>query len=71
MAAEAPIEEQQQVLLDRICAIRATTTEGLTARAKSLALWAPDLIHETTPDFCYDTRMAAALLRDMVGSAAA
>jgi hypothetical protein len=65
-----PFTRRQSELIDRICT-RATTREGLLARARSLTIWAPDLLKNHTPHACWDNRMVATLLRDLLGSAQA
>lgn len=62
----APIEHQQKVLLSRICEARATTQAGFQARARTLALWADGITDHADDDSRpWDTRMIAALVRDM------
>jgi hypothetical protein len=65
--ARAPLEEEQEELAARMCAMRATTLAGLVARANALVIWAPDLAEGAEGDHL-DKQMLAALLRDMVGA---
>ena len=61
LAAEKPF-------LDRMTELRAVTLEGQAARARSLVLWAPDLVSEGTTG---DTigLLTHAVLRDLIGEA--
>ena len=68
--AIAPLSDAQDELLDRICALRATTPAGIKARAKTLVLFVPDKAECADDEGGYvDERMIAALLRDLVGRA--
>lgn len=63
--AEDAIAALQGPLLDRICALRATTPEGWRARAGTLALYAPHIARHDPGDHV-DSRMVGALLRDLL-----
>jgi len=64
--AQEPIYAEQERLLEPLCRLRATTLDGFRARARTLALWAPDLlVPDETMEPTTDERMVAALLRDM------
>lgn len=47
---------------------RAQTLEGIRAKAKTLALWAPHFLEEAGG---WDEEFTASIIRDLVGSAAA
>jgi hypothetical protein len=65
----APLLAQQKRLLVPILSGRATTFEGVVARAHTLVLWAPDLA-EDGEDYAYlEHQMLAALLRDLLALA--
>ncbi len=65
--AVAPFQEAQEPLLERIIALRATTSDGFKARARTLAGWNQDAMRQIGPGHYLEDRMLAALLRDMVG----
>jgi hypothetical protein len=68
--AIVPLQEQQRALLDRICAIRAKTIDGMTARAKTLTLFAADDVTDPNdPEDYWPQRMGAAVVRDLAGRA--
>jgi hypothetical protein len=64
-AAEDTLQIHQRPLLDRICATPATTLEGARAKGAALATWAPD--HLKPPTQCWDERLLASLLADLIG----
>ena len=69
-AASCVIEVDQRRLLDRICALPPATSEGCKAVARSLALLAPDYADPTHyAAGTMDERLAATLLRGMMGRA--
>jgi hypothetical protein len=57
-------------LVERLCATRAVTVEGIRAKARSLALWEPDSLHPTGERF-WDEDLMASILADLLGSAQA
>lgn len=62
----AGIDRQQAPILERMMAIKATTPAGITARVRTLAMWAPDAMENDGPDCMWNERMLAALLRDLM-----
>jgi hypothetical protein len=62
-----PIERQQKPLIDAICIRRAVTPDGISAKARSLIVWAPDWLQ---PNPFWDERLIASILADLTGSAA-
>ena len=66
-AAQQPFLEAQDPLLERICAIRATTPQGQAARARTLLGWDKDPIW--THDYCWNSQLIGAIVRDLVGEA--
>ena len=67
-AETEPMEEQQAELIDRLCALRATTHAGLVARGSALLAYAPDYRRHVHSAFV-DEKMLGALLRDLMGDA--
>lgn len=68
-AEQARISDLQDVLLDPICALRATTLTGFLTLARTLTWWDSEC---AKPDeaYCYvNDRLAATLLRSMTGRA--
>ena len=65
----APLRAEQAALVNRACALRATTLDGLRARARVLLLWDTELPTADAPESCIDDRMLAALIRDLLGGA--
>ncbi len=70
-AAEASAEQdrchqEQAPLVSRMCELRATTHEGMAARARSLALWDEELMKVDGSNFVGD-RLTAAIVRDLIG----
>jgi len=59
-----PRDGELDSLLDELCATRATSLDGISARLQALLHWAPYLIKEWQRGG-YDRRMCAALLRDL------
>ncbi len=66
----APLGQRMTVVLDRICALRAVTPEGVRARGATYVAYAPEVIEEIDRSGCNDERLLAALMRDLVGSGA-
>ena len=64
---EQPLAEAQDPLLERICAIRATTPQGQSARARTLLGWDKDPCW--TDDGCWNSQLIGAIVRDLVGEA--
>ncbi len=56
----------QEPLVDRICGQVAVTRDGQVARARSLALWEPDLLDDAGET---GQRITAAILRDLMSQA--
>lgn len=65
-AAKEQIMEQQEPILERILELRATTVAGFAARARTLALWAPDTMDGGGAKCAWNERMTHALLRDLM-----
>ena len=64
------LRQQQEPLLDRICAMPCRTLAGASALATSLVLWeASELDGEDDPDACMNERLLSALVRGLVGRA--
>ena len=61
-----PIRAGQDDLLCQIEAIRATTLQGVVARAAMFAAWADDILADWAESTAYDDRMLLALVRDAV-----
>ncbi len=64
-AAIEPLHDAQDPLLHRICELRATTPQGQVARARTLLAWDKDPIW--THDFCWNSQLIGAIVRDLVG----
>jgi hypothetical protein len=60
------IVKTQGPLVKRMHALRATTAEGHAARARCIALWAPDLVEEGSGDF--GAVLISAMLRDAIAA---
>lgn len=64
-----PICDAQEPLVERICAMRATTLEGARARVRSILLWDADADPAKDP-LCFghsmNHRMTAAVFRDLL-----
>lgn len=60
-----PLHDRQDAILGDICSLRATTREGLRARARTYTLWWPEALNVSDASF-WDERMLAALLRDLL-----
>jgi hypothetical protein len=71
--ATAPLDQEQRGLIDRMCELRASTLNGIRARARTLVLWAADEAEGAEcKSNCLDDRMRAAISRDLIaGSVAA
>ena len=68
----APLQAALDDLLNHICAVRATAPEGFKARARTLALWNPDVLKTAGEEGAYwEDRMVAALVRDMLAGGVA
>ncbi len=66
-AAQQPFLKAQDPLLERICAMRATTPHGHAARARTLLAWDRDPCW--THDGCWNSQLIGAIVRDLVGEA--
>jgi hypothetical protein len=66
--AQEPITDMQAPLVDRICALRATTLAGHSARGAALVAWAADHL-DADEDACWNERLLAAALRDLSAGA--
>ncbi len=64
-AAIEPLTDAQDLLLERICAMRATTPQGHAARARTLIAWDKDPCW--TDDECWNNQLIGAIVRDLVG----
>ncbi len=64
--AAAPLEAAQDALVERICAMRASTIEGYRARLVSAALYDPSIFHLSGEGFPAH-RMVGAVIRDLIG----
>lgn len=64
-----PFEDEQDRLAPKIWETRAQTLEGIRAKAKTLALWAPHFLAEEAEG--WDDEFAVSIIRDLVGSAVA
>jgi len=72
-AFKAPMEAEQEELLDRICDLEARTLQGFKARAASLILWSAEAREAASgeaAEFWHD-RLLGALLRDITREARA
>src|SRR5205085_2014995 len=72
--AAAPIRAAQRLLLNRICAIRATTLEGFRARIRTVMLEDQELdptAEAETGEWYFNVRLMAVLLRDLAFDAGA
>ena len=63
--AQQPFSDAQDPLLHRICEMRATTPQGQAARVQTLLTWDKDPIW--THDFCWNSQLFGAIVRDLVG----
>jgi hypothetical protein len=63
-----PLREQQRPIENRICDLPAKTIEGIQAKARNIALWAPDLLTETNG--YTDKKFVASILRDLTAGSA-
>jgi hypothetical protein len=66
-AAQQPLLEQMDPLLERICEMRATTAQGHAARARTLIAWDKDPCW--THDGCWNSQLLGAIVRDLVAVA--
>ena len=66
-AAQQPLLDQMDPLLDRICELRATTPQGHVARARTLLAWDKDPCW--THDGCWNSQLIGAIVRDLVATA--
>jgi hypothetical protein len=66
--AAAPLERRIVFVVDRMCALRATTVEGFRARGASLVHYMPEIAKDGQ-EYIND-RVLAALLRDLVAGGA-
>ncbi|MGI4942722.1 MAG: hypothetical protein ACRYHQ_19520 [Janthinobacterium lividum] len=67
-AVVQPISDQQEILFERICELRATTPQGHAARARTLLGWDKDLCHPRD-HHCWSEQLVGAVVRDLVASA--
>ena len=65
--AQEPFYDAQDPLLHRICEMRATTPQGQAARVQTLLTWDKDPIW--THDYCWNSQLIGAIVRDLVGEA--
>ncbi len=65
--AQEPFSDAQDPLLHRICEMRATTPQGQAARVQTLLAWDKDPIW--THDYCWNSQLIGAIVRDLVGEA--
>ena len=65
--AQQPLLDAQDPLLERICAMRASTPQGHAARARTLLAWDKDPCW--THDGCWNSQLIGAIVRDLVGEA--
>ncbi len=63
------ISAQQRPLLDRLCTLPCSTTAGVYALGRTLALYLDKMDMEDTPGGYVDSRLTGALLRGIVGRA--
>lgn len=63
------IREQQEPILNAICACRPSTLEGFRAVANSLALWDSELLKQAPGEGYTNNRLAVVLLRGITGRA--
>lgn len=66
-----PLQQAQEPLVERICAMRGTTPESWRARARSILLWDANIDpaeDALCPGHTTDRRMMAALFRDMLAA---
>ena len=63
--AQMPFLDAQDLLLPRICEMRATTFRGQAARVQTLLAWDKDPIW--THDECWNSQLIGAIVRDLVG----
>jgi hypothetical protein len=63
-SAMAPVEAGQDRIVEAIWQTRAQTLEGVRAKARNLALWAPDLL--SSGPGCWDQNFMTSILRDLL-----
>ncbi len=61
----APVHARQGEILDQIVPIRATTVQGVKARAVMFATWGGDILRDWARSEYFDDRMLLALVRDV------
>ena len=66
-AERARLSDAQEPLVDRICDLHAMTREGQVARARSLALWDPELMKPQNDTGGWLTQ---AIVRDLLAGSA-
>jgi len=66
-AANQPLTDQKDPLLERICDLRAATLEGNAARARTLMAWDKDPCW--THDGCWNSQLTGAIVRDLTAVA--
>ena len=59
-----PIADQQEPLLEQICALRVTTLQGHAARARTLLDWDKGVYWDSDSP-CWSDRLISALVRDL------
>ncbi|MGI4976253.1 MAG: hypothetical protein ACRYG6_04840 [Janthinobacterium lividum] len=64
-AERSRIATAQNPLVERMAELRAVTRAGQIARARSLALWKPELLNDEPSDF--GECLASAIVRDLIG----
>ena len=64
---QEPFYDAQDPLLHRICELRATTPQGQAARVQTLLAWDKDPIW--THDYCWNSQLIGAIVRDLAGEA--
>lgn len=69
-AATKPLLDRMTVILDPMCALRATTERGVRVRAATLLQYAPDKLRLFAKSSYFDDRLFTALLRDLMDFAA-
>lgn len=68
MPAGEPFVARYDAAVDVMYSLSATAPEGHRARARALAMFAPDLVDE--PEDYLDQRLIAAILRDLAAGGA-
>ena len=66
-AAQQPLLERMDPILERICTLRATTPQGHAARARTLLMWDKDPCWVEAE--CWNDQLIGAIVRDLVRAA--